>query len=411
MGIRKDDRMETRVMLRLVVGAFSMAMLAGCKRPPAAFAPPPPPEVTVATPLQQQVPDTIEFTASTRGVNSVEIRARVRGFIEKKLVDNGRRVKAGELLFVIDPRTFDAEVRQAQAEVSARQSDLKLAEITLERVTQASASSAVAQLEVDRAQAQRDGASAELELAKARLTSAELNLEFSQVRSPIDGRVGFVDVEVGDLVGASDPTLLAQVIDDSKVYATYEIDERTVQRLLSTHQNRRPGEDGREGLEVKLAQSNDQGFPHSGTFHSADNTVNPRTGTVKIEAIFDNAQGVILPGSFVRVQPQWGMKDATLIPQIAVLQDQAGRYILTVNGENKVERIAVKIDGTVYNRMLPVVEDQGEVIPGQPAPAPRLTASTRVIVNGIQRARPGIEVKPVTAPAAGAAPVAPATGS
>ncbi|HLO42338.1 MAG TPA: efflux RND transporter periplasmic adaptor subunit [Phycisphaerales bacterium] len=395
--------MKNRSLVGCAAGVLVLALLAGCKRPPTAFAPPPPPEVTVANPVEQQIPDTIEFTGTTRGVNSVEIRARVRGFIEKKLVDNGRRVKAGELLFVIDPRTFDAEVRQAQAEVSARQSDLKLAEITLERVTQASASSAVAQLEVDRAQAQRDGAAAQLELAKARLTSAELNLEFSQVKSPIDGRVGFVDVEVGDLVGASEPTLLAQVIDDSKVYATYEIDERTVQRLLAAHQNRRPGEDGREGLEVRLAQANDVGFPHTGYFHSADNTVNPRTGTVKVEAMFDNPEGKILPGSFVRVQPQWGMKDATLIPQSAVLQDQAGRFVLSVNDQNKVERIAVKVQGAAYRRMLPVMEDFGEPIPGAPEPVARLTAATRVIVNGIQRARPGVEVKPTLAtPAAGA---------
>lgn len=368
-----------------VVLAVPVAGLWGCKRQPVAFVPPPPPEVTVAHPVTKRVPIALEYTGTIRGYEEVEVRARVRGFLEKKHVQDGKRVGKGDLLFSIDPRTFQAALALAQADLAAREADRRLAEITLERVQQASASNAVSRIEVDRAIAQRDASMAQVEQAKAKVRSAELDLEFTEIRSPIAGRIGFVPVEVGDLVGATDPTLLARVINDEKVYATYDMEERTVLESRKANQNRRPGEDGRPNLVVRLALANETGFPHEGQFDRADNAVNPQTGTIRVESIFDNQDGTILPGSYVRVQPIYGERDALTVPDVAVLSDQRGRYVLVLGKENKVERRDVHV-GDVVDRQRIILEGLDE--------------SAKVIVNGLQRARPGIEVRVATPPAA-----------
>lgn len=367
----------------MIGSLLALAWGSACKRAPAAFAPPPPPEVTVATPEQRRVPETLEFTGTTRGIEEVEVRARVRGFLEKKLVQDGRRVAKGDLLFVIDPRTFEAALQQAKADQLAREADLRLAQVTLERTMQANAGNAVSRLEVDRAEAQRDNAAAQVELAKARVRSAELDVEFTQIKAPISGRIGFVPVEVGDLVGASEPTLLARIVNDEKVYATYDMDERTILESRKVNQNRRPGEDGRPNLVVRLGLSNEVGFPHVGAFDRADNVVNPLTGTIRVESIFDNKDGAILPGAYVRVQPIFGEKDVTTVPDVAVLSDQRGRFVLIVGKEGKVERRDVRV---------------GEVVDRQRVILAGLEATDRVIVNGLQRARPGIEVRVSTPP-------------
>lgn len=363
-------------------------VLAGCKKPAPGFVPPPPPEVSVANPVVRDVPLTLEYPGVVRGVESVEIRARVRGFLMERHVENGRRVEPGDLLFTIDPRTFEATVRQVEAEVKSAESQARLAVLTLERLTQARTANAASPLEVDRATAEREAAEAQVQLASAKLRAAQLDLEFTQVRAPIRGRIGFVAVDEGQLVGANEPTLLGTIINDEKVYATYEMPEPVVLSLRETFKNRRPGEDGRPNLKVRLAMANDTAFVHEGEFFSADNTVDVRTGTVRIEAIFENKDGRILPGSFVRVQPQFPPRSAMLVPQMAVLQDQGGRYVYIVNGGDKAERVAVRPAGSAVDRMLPIEE----VNP--PATGARLTPQSRVVVNGLQRVRPELVVKP-----------------
>ncbi len=371
----------------LVVPVVAFAgVLVGCKRQPVAFTPPPPAEVTVAKPVKRMVPIALEYTGTVRGYEEVEVRARVRGFLEKKHIQDGKRVTKGELLFSIDPRTFEATLARAKADQAAREADLRLAEVTLERTQQAGASNAVSKIEVDRAQAQRDAAMAQVEQAKAVVRSAELDLEFTQIKAPINGRIGFVPVEVGDLVGATEPTLLARVINDEKVYATYDMEERTILESRKANQNRRPGEDGRPNLLVRLGMSNEVGFPHEGYFDRADNAVNPQTGTIRVESIFDNKDGTILPGAYVRVQPVSGEREAMTVPDTAVLLDQRGRYVLVVGAGNKVERRDVRV-GEVVDRQRIIVEGLDE--------------SANVIVNGLQRARPGVAVR-VSTPAAGA---------
>jgi multidrug efflux pump subunit AcrA (membrane-fusion protein) len=370
-----------RSIVWMVVTSLALAS-AACKPKPAAFAPPPPPEVEVAHPSVQTVPDTMEFTGTTRAKETVEIRARVRGFIETKHVREGQRVKAGEVLYTIDPRPFQAVVRQGEAEVAAADAALKLAETTLDRTRETVARNAAAKIELDRAQAERDSADARLALAKARLDTAKLDLEWTQVKSP----------------------------NDSQVYATYFISERDVLNLRKANQNRRPGEDGRKLLPVRMALANDTGFPHQGIFAWADSGVNPETGTIKIEAVFDNPDGTILPGLFVRIQAIYDDKQAVTVPDVAVQRDQMGAFVMVVGKENKVERRNVTT-GPIVNR--------SRIIEPGPDGAPSLTSEEWVIVNGIQRARPGAGVKPIPQAAAKpgeqapapAAPAKPADGA
>jgi RND family efflux transporter MFP subunit len=359
------------------------ALLAGCRQQPAAYQPPPPPEVSITRPVVREIEDTLEVTGVTRGVETVELRARVQGFLLEKNVEGGERVKAGEELFTIDPRPFSAVVREAQAEVAAREADLALAHVTLERLRRAISVNAASKEEEDRAAAELERAQAQVDLAKAKLSRALLDLEFTAVKTPIDGRVSFVSVERGDLVGADGPTLLATVINDSIVYATYDLSEQTVLELRKATDGRRPREDGRPHMPIRLGMMTDDGYPHMGRFDKADNTVNPTTGTIRCEAIFENPEGTILPGAFVRLQSLLGIQEAMLIPEVAVQTDQAGKYVLVVNDRDVVERRNVTVGRTL---------DQMTVVRSG------LTHDDRVIYNGIQRARPGMTVKPQDIP-------------
>lgn len=364
-----------------LVGVLAMGLaITACKKQENAYVPPPPPEVTIASPATETIKDTLEFTGTTRGLETIEVRARVRGFIEKRHVAGGQRVKAGDLIYTIDAREFAAQVRAAEADVEVKEAQLRLAEVTLTRVTEAKSTGAVSQIEVDRAAAERDAARAQVELSKAMLSQRRLDLEFTQVKSPINGRLGIVDIDPGALVGAGEATLLATVINDEKVYADYTIDEQTIIGLRRRFEYKRPGEDGRPLLVVNLGLAGDEGFPYAGAFSKSDNAIDSQTGTIRIESIFDNPRGEILPGSFVRLQAVFGEKQAMLVPDVAVQSDQRGRFVLTVGKEEKVEPVYVQVGGLVGRRR---VIDSG------------LPADARVIVNGLQRARPGAVVKPI----------------
>lgn len=366
-----------RSAVPLGLGLACAVMCAACRRPANAYIPPPPPEVAVAQPERATVPVTLDMTGTTRGVEAVEVRARVRGFVQAKHVEDGQAVKAGDLLFTIDPREFNAAVQEAQAEVDTRRANLRLAEVNLSRVRQSIEQRAANETELDRATAERDAAHAQVSLAEARLARADLDLEFTSVRAPIDGRLGLRTTEVGQLVGAGEATLLATIVNDTRVYATYHLEERRLLELYHGHESRRPGEDGRPNLVALLGMADEEGYPHEGRFHKASNTVDPGTGTVAIEAVFDNPKRAILPGLFVRIRVLYGEEEVILIPDTAVLSDQRGRYVLVVNEQNVVERRDVTV-GAVFDRRRAIRSG--------------LDAESWVVVNGLQRARPGSAV-------------------
>ena len=382
--------------LTCLLGGTLSALAAGCGREAPSPVPLPPPEVTVASPVARSIPNTLDFTGSIRGNQRIELRPRVSGFLNDKLVADGQRVEAGDVLFQIDPREYDAEVAKAQAELASREADARLADVSLTRTRMALEQGAGNQQELDRAIATRDAAIAAVDLAKAQFARAELDVEFTQIVSPIAGRVGFIDVEEGDLIsGPPVSGVLATVIDDSLVYAMYEVDEQTLFRIRESSQNRRPGEDGRPTHVVRIRQSGETGFPHEGAFVSADNTIDPETGTIRVEAVFQNPDGAIIPGAFVRIRAFLGERDALLVPEVAVLVDQAGRYVMLVDEQNMVHRVGVEPAGDPSEGLQPIQEivPEGE--------AGRLNDDARIIVNGLQRARPGGEVNPTTASAVG----------
>jgi RND family efflux transporter MFP subunit len=378
---------------KTVLAALAAALaLAGCDSGAKnTYVPPPPAEVTVAAPVVEVVPETVESTGTLRGIETVPVRARVRGLIASRTFRGGERVEKGAVLFTIDPRPFEAAAAHARAQLQSKQVDLRLAELEVARYQELVRQGSSTQSELDQRLATRDAAKAAIELAQADLRIAELDLEWTVVRAPISGRTDLgPPPDVGALVGQSEPTLLCTITDDRKVYATYPLDEATVQRLRRAHDGKRPGEDGRPAYPVRIGLIDDVGYPYAGVFSRGDSALNPSTGTIQVEAELDNPTGMLMPGMFVRVQALVGQREALLVPEAAVLQDQRGRFVWIVGPDDTVARADVKIG--------PVVEGRRIIESG-------LTRDARVVVNGVQRARPGTKVVPTVAPAT-PAPVA-----
>jgi RND family efflux transporter MFP subunit len=309
----------------------------------------------------------------------------VAGFLDKVNFKPGASVKKDDLLFVIDPRVYEAQAHQAEADLAARRSVLRLAELTLKRVSEAGQAAAVARLEVDRAQAERDQAQAQVDLAEAALATAKLNVEFTQVRAPIDGRITKNLVDVGNLVGAGNqPTVLATLVSDKPLYVTVDAGEDDVLLVRRTRLATSPGaEPGQlspgvwRPVDIATADSND--FNVHGRIDYVDPGLNPTTGTIRVRCRFENEDGGLLPGLFVRLRLFLDTAEQVLVPDTALLSDQNGRFALVVNDKDAVEMRRVKI-GSLDGTMRVVVDG--------------LTDGDRVIVNGLQRARPGVTVNP-----------------
>lgn len=363
---------------------------AGCKPgvPPTVALPPP--EVTVATPESKEVPEYFEFTGTTAGLETVELRARVKGFLDKVHFQAGAYVNSGDLLFTIDQRTFKATEHKVAAALASAEARLRLAEFDYHRLRQLRERNVAAELEYAQKTSDFESAKADLELAKAQLESARLDLGFTEIRAPIRGRIGRALVDPGALVGAAEPTLLATLINDAQVYAYAELSEREMLRLLRERGARQPGEN-RPDVVFEMAKMDDVGYPHVGRFDYADNHVDPETGTIRLRAVFDNPRHVIVPGLFVRMRAELGRKAALLVPDVAVGFDQTGRYVLVVDDQSVVERRSVNV-GPIQDGLRRV--DDG------------LKPTDRVVINGIQRARPGARVAPRMTPAPSTAPAA-----
>lgn len=357
----------------------------GCRPKTNAYAPPPPPEVTVAHPISKPVTEYLESTATTEAYESVELRARVAGFLDQVNFKPGSPVKKGDLLFVIDPRVYEAQAQQADADLQTRRATLRLAELTLTRVQEASKGGAASQQEMDRAAAEYDQAKAQVDLAEAALANAKLNVEFTQVRAPIDGRISKNLVDVGNLVGASgQPTILATIVNNRPIYVTVDASERDVITVRHERLTQAPGAEPGQiapGVwrPVDLATSDSDEFNVHGHIDYVDPALNPQTGTIRVRSRFENENNDLLPGMFVRVRFLLKTVEATVVPDTALLADQSGRYALVVADQDKVELRRVKI-GVLDGSMRQVLEG--------------LSAGDRVIVNGLQRARPGMVVKP-----------------
>jgi RND family efflux transporter MFP subunit len=343
------------------------------------YAAPPPPQVTVSHPAAREVTTYLEYAGHTASIESVEIRARVQGVLESMHFAPGTDVKKGALLFVIEPALYEARAAQAQADLQSATAQLAAAGEQLAITEAIFARKAGSRTDlVEKTQA-RDQALAAVEQAKANLIAAQLDLTYTHIYAPTDGRIDRNYVDVGNLVGANEPTLLATLVRLDPIYAYFEASERDV--LVYRDLDRRGETATAEGrrVEVTMGLSTDEGFPHQGEIDYASNRVDPSTGTFELRAVFPNPDGVILPGFFARVRVPFTRGRELLIPEEAFGADLGGRFLLLVDEQNKVHRRQVEV---------------GALVDGMRVVSQGVTESDWVVVNGLQRARAGIEVNP-----------------
>jgi len=377
----------------IAAALMTSLLFAGCEEKNV-YAPPPPPQVAVSKPIQQAVTDYADFNGLTQAIEYVEIRARVEGYLESINFQPGSRVKEGDLLFVIDPRPFQAKLDEAKAELERRKAELKQAEATLKRKELAYKANAVSEVEVIQGRADRDVAKAAIQAALAAIDTAELNLAYTRIHAPISGRIGRDLVDEGNLVGASERTLLTTIVKDDPIYAYFNVNERDL-LYYQQHTARRDSPTNGEGsTPVYLGLSNQQDYPFEGRIDFVDNRLDPSTGTIQVRGVFPNSDHRLWPGLFARIRVPIGTRDnALLVPDPAIGTDQRGEYLLVVNDQNMVEYRPVQIGAQVLG--MRVIETG-------------IAAADRIIVEGLQRARPDSTVSPVPAAGQESSPETPA---
>jgi RND family efflux transporter MFP subunit len=367
-------------ILSVLVVTLGLA-LAGCKREPPALAAMPPPVVMVSLPVEREVRDYYEYTGRTAAKEAVEVRARVSGYLVKVNFREGAVVKKGDLLFLIDPRPFQAVLDEAKGQVAQWEAKLARAEADVARDERLLPKGAASQKDLDQAVADRGEARAAIQSARAAVDRAALDLEFTKVTAPIDGRIGRYLLTEGNLVTA-DTTLLTTIVSTNPMYAYFDADEGSVlhvRQLIREGKVRSP-RDSDVAVPVLLGLANETGFPHQGTVNFVDNQVNPQTGTVRIRGVFPNEPEVLLPGFFARVRLLIGQTHgALLVTERALDTDQGQKILYVVNDQNEVLPRPVSV-GALHDG-LRVIEEG--VKPGE-----------RVIVNGLLQVRPGITVEP-----------------
>jgi len=340
------------------------------------FKAPPPPAVTVQNPQVRDVTTYLDFSGQTQAVEVVEIRARVKGFLKSVDFQAGEVVQEGALLFTIEPEEYQAALASAESLLANAKANLSLAKNTYERKEKLFVQHAISDLEYLESRAQQEAADAQVREAAAAVTNAQLNLSYTRILAPITGRISRELRTVGNLVGSGESTLLTTIVKDDPIYAYVTVSERDLIPRLS----QRMEEPGREALKtVKLELADKSVYPREGAMDFLDNVFDAATGTIQARAVFPNPEHALVSGLFVRVLIPQEKPGALLVPDLALQLDMAGNFVLTVNDENIVESRYVT---------------PGDKVNGDRIIEKGLSAGDRVIVNGIQRARPGIPVTP-----------------
>jgi len=344
-----------------------------------------PPPVTVASPERRSITDWDEYTGRLEAVESVEVRARVSGYLESVHFSDGQIVEAEQLLFVIDPRPYQTAVDRARAEVNQAQVRLKLAASDLERARNLFQSRAISEEEFDARTQDRQISEAALQAARASLAQAELELSFTEIRAPIAGRVGRKQVTVGNLVGGGSvsSTLLTTIVSLDPIHVYFTADERSYLKYVRLDERgERPSSRGTANP-VRMKIADEEGFVHEGVMDFVDNEIDEATGTMQGRAVFDNPDGTLIPGLFARVQLLGrGPYDALLVPDAAIGTDQAVKFVYVVGEDNVVARRTIELG--------PLEEDGMRIVRSG------LAGSERVVVKGLQRVRVGNPVTPGT---------------
>jgi len=379
------------------VSILAAAVLTACSGSQAETAGPPPPQVSAAPVLVKPVSQWDDFSGRVEAVQSVELRPRVSGYIDKVNYVEGDEVKKGDVLFTIDARSYQAEYDRARAELTRARTQATVARSESERAKKLSEQQAISTESWEQRRAAADQAGANVQAAQAALDAAALNLEFTKVRAPIDGRAGRAMVTAGNLVTAGDSaSVLTTLVSLDTVFVYFDADEGTFLRYAQmARKGERPSERDSE-LPVKVGLSGEEGFPHTGKVDFLDNQVTRSTGTIRVRALLDNADRAFTPGLFARVQLLGsGEFQAMLIDDKAVLTDQDRKYVYVVDKEGKAQRRDIQLGRTAEG--LRIVQKG-------------LAAGDRVIIDGVQKVfMPGMPVQAKAVamqPAAAAAPVA-----
>lgn len=372
---------------RVSLGAAAIVLAWSCAGPaPAALAQtqdaPPPPAVVVAPVVAKQVSASAEFIGQTEAFHSVDLRARVRGFLTEMRFEEGSKVAKGDVLFVIDPAEYQANRDAASAKVQGVEATIEETEAQLARYEKLSKSGTASPAALDEAKATAGRARADLAAAKAQLETAQLDLDYTQITTPISGRIGRTSIDTGNLVGP-DTGVLATVVAIDPVYVNFSVTERDYLGYLEAVQAGTAAD-----FKPKIKLVTGKTYEHDGEIDFVGTQVDATTGTIPFRATFPNPDGVLLPGQFVTVvlvstEPA----EAIVVPQAAIQQNQAGYFVLLVDSDNKVEQRPIKT---------------GERLQTETVVTDGLSVGEQVIVEGIQKVRPGATVTAVPLSKAGA---------
>ena len=371
--------MQRLSLLLVALVLCALLLVSGCgdnKQPnPAASAPPP--AVTVVKVAATEIKPTTTFTGRIEAKNKVDLRARVDGFLEKRLFAEGADVAESELLFVIEKGLYQAAVDQAKAALETAESTLKLADLDVDRQTQLFQRNVTAQATLEQATAKQGEARGNMLAQKAGLEKAELQLSYTDIKSPISGRIGRASVSVGNFVSPSNGAL-ATVVSQDPIYASFPVTQR---EMLAVRKQQAEGKGSEYVIYVQLADGSR--YPGAGKIDFLDNTVNQGTDTVQVRAAFANPDRILVDGQLVTVVVEEGKgESALLVPQQALQVDQTGPYVLVVDKDNKIQIRRVETDVT---RGVNIVIRKG------------LAADELIVTEGIQRVRPGQVVAPTEA--------------
>jgi RND family efflux transporter MFP subunit len=369
----------------VVCCAVLLALLAACKKQNA-YVPPPPAEVGVMHPITRMVAPYIDSTGSVVAYNQVTAQARVQGFVQQIAYKDGQQVKAGQLLFLIEPAPYEAQLQQAQGTLAADQAQYVYNAAQYQRQLSLNRSGNFAsQSAVDQALSARDNTAAHIQTDKAAIANASINLGYTRVTAPFDGVATNHQVSLGQLVGVGGPTTLASVVQLDPIYVTFPANDQQVQNFHAALAKKGLSEVSPNAVSVKIRLMTQSGYPYQGALDYVSPTADAATGTVLARVIVNNPHHDLLPGYYVNVRASAPIlaASALLVPDVALGQDQQGRYLLVVNKNNIVEQKHVETG-----------QQQGALI----VIASGLNLDDNVVITGLERAIPGNKVAPHPAP-------------
>lgn len=374
---------------------FASLLAAGCgqgdadkKKAAAQNAAPPAVMVTAQKPTVADVPITVEYVGRLAAKENIEVRARVEGYLKERLFTEGTLVKKGDLLFAIEPRQYQENLQKARAELARQQALLAKAQVDLSRFEQLYRQHAVSRDEYDTKLTHQREITANMDSAKTAVETAERDLGYTRITAPIAGRIGKALVNVGNLVGKGDNTLLAEISSTDPIYVDFSVSERDyLQFVKAVH----AGGQDRE-LPLSLVLADDSVYPQQGEADMAERAVDAKTGTLGVRGVFPNPRGMLKPGQFAKVQVLVdNRKDALLVPQRALVDVQGSKSVYVVGPGDVIDTKAVTLGGSKDGSF---VVDSG------------LTPDDRVVVEGVSKVRPGMTVRLAPPPATAQAPAA-----